>query len=132
MEIHPANGNPIIALVLVSLSTFKESSLTAAFTSISLSFNTDEAANQFVKDIEFRGCSQSSSESNNVLVIPDFAGSENAASAIYHAVNAYKDSLISVNKFDILPYLEDAADNPLKDIEEYIKRHFGADAVTVK
>lgn len=132
MEIYPANGNPIIALVLITRSTFKDSILIAAFTSISLSFATEEVANQFVRDIEFRGCSQSSSESNNVLVIPDYAGSENAASAIYHAVDIYKDYLISVNKFDISPHLGKVADNPLIEIEDYIKRHFGSDAVTMK
>ncbi|MBD2234624.1 hypothetical protein [Phormidium tenue] len=132
MEICPANGDPIIASVLITLIALKESSLVSALMSISLSFATEEAASRFVKDIEFRGCSRSTSQSNNVLAIPDYDGSENAASAIYHAVSAYKDSLISVNKLNISPYWEDAADNSVKDIEEYIKRHFGSDAVTVK
>jgi hypothetical protein len=130
MAIYLAKGNPIIAVVLMSLSTFKNSTLVAAFARISLSFTTEEAAKQFVKDVKPLGCNGSFSESNYVVVIPDYAGSENAARAIYHAVNSYKDRLISVNEFDI--YLPEGADDPLKDIEEYIKRHFGSDAVTMK
>lgn len=130
MTIYLANGNPIIAIVLMALSTFK-GSVVASFQSISLSFDSEEAAKKFVKDVRSLGCNYSSLELNNVVVIPDFAGSKNAARAVYHAVNSYKDNLISVNKFEINPISEEE-DNLLKDIEQYIKEHFGSDAMTVK
>lgn len=131
MAIYVANGNPIIAMVLMSLSTFKDSALVASFQSISLSFGSDEAAKNFVEDVRFLGCHQSGLELNNVVVIPDYAGSKNAARAVYHAVNSYKEHLISVNQFEIYPLYEEG-DNLLKEIEQYIKEHFGSDAITVK
>ena len=129
MIIHVANGNPIIAVVLMSLSTFKSSALVASFQSISLSFSSEEAAKKFVEDVKSQGCLYSRFESNNVVFIPDFSGSKNAARAVYHAVNSYKDSLVSVNEFAISPISEEE-DNLLKDIEQYIKEHFGSDAMT--
>lgn len=131
MAIYLANGNPTIAMVLMSLSTFKSSALLASFQSISLSFGSEEAAKKFVEDVRSLGCYQSGLELNNVVVIPDYAGSKNAARAVYHAVNSYKEHLISVNKFEIDPVSEEE-DNLLKDIEQYIKEHFGSDAITVK
>ncbi|MBD2065976.1 hypothetical protein H6F93_00210 [Leptolyngbya sp. FACHB-671] len=131
MTIYVANGNPIIAMVLMSLSTFKGSALVASFQSISLSFGSEEAAKNFVEDVRSLGCHRSGLELNNVVVIPDYAGNENAARAVYHAVNSYKNHLISVNKFEIYPFHEEG-DKLLKDIEQYIKEHFGSDAMTVK
>lgn len=128
MIIHVANGNPIIAVVLMSLSSFKSSALIASFQSISLSFSSEEAAKKFVEDVKSQGCLYSKFESNNVVVVPDFGGSENAARAVYRAVTSYKDSLISVNEFEISPISEE--DSLLKDIEQYIKEHFGSDAMT--
>lgn len=129
MVIYLANGNPIIAMVLIALSTFKTSALIASFRSISLSFSSEEAAKKFVEDAS--AYYDSSLESNNVVVRPGFSGSRNAAEAVYHAVNSYKDSLISVNKFEIGSIFEEEK-NLLKDIEQYIKDYFGSDAITVK
>ncbi|MEH2126879.1 hypothetical protein [Nostoc sp.] len=131
MAIYLANGNPIIAVVLMSLSTFKGSALVASFERISLSFGSEEAAKKFVEDVRSLGCNQSHLELNNVVVVPDYAGSQNAAKAVYHAVNSYKDHLISVNKFEIYPFSEEG-DNLLNEIEQYIKEYFGSDAITVK
>ncbi|BAZ71101.1 hypothetical protein NIES4106_58980 (plasmid) [Fischerella sp. NIES-4106] len=128
MIIRPKNGNPIIAVVLVTLSTFKTSALLASFRSVSLSFASEEAAKKFVKDVEFMG--QSRIESNNVVFSPGFGGSVHAARAVYHAVNSYKDRLKSVNKFEINAFSEEEK-NLLKDIKQYIKEHFGSDAITV-
>lgn len=75
-------------------------------------------------------CLHSSFESKNVVVIPDFSSSQNAAGAIYHAVNFYKDCLTYVNKFEINLFSEEDK-NLLKNIKQYIKEHFGADAMTV-
>ncbi|MEH2154034.1 hypothetical protein [Nostoc sp.] len=88
MAIYLANGNPIIAVVLMSLSTFKGSALVASFERISLSFDSEEAAKKFVEDVRSLGCHQSHLELNNVVVVPDYAGSQNAAKAVYHAVTA--------------------------------------------
>lgn len=131
MVIYVANGNPMIAMVLMSLSTFNDSALVASFQTISLSFGSEEAAKKFVEDVRSLGCHQSGLELNNVVVIPDYAGRKNAARAVYHAVNSYKEHLISVNKFEIYPLYEEG-DNLLKEIEQYIKEHFGSDAITVK
>ncbi|MEH1814065.1 MAG: hypothetical protein V7K26_15750 [Nostoc sp.] len=131
MIIHPRNGNPIIAMVLVTLSTFKTSALIASFRSISLSFDSEGAAKKFFEDVRNMGCTNSSFESNNVVVIPDFGGSQYAARAVYHAVNSYKDRLNSVNKFEISSFSEEE-NKLLKDIKQYIKEHFGSDAMTVK
>ncbi|MEH2074538.1 MAG: hypothetical protein V7K57_09115 [Nostoc sp.] len=124
------NGNPIIAMVLVTLSTFKTSALLASFRSISLSFGSEGAAKKFFEDVKNMGCTNSSFESNNVVVVPDFGGSQNAAEAVYHAVNSYKDRLTSVNKFEIFSFSEED-NNLLKNIQQYIKEHFGSDAMTV-
>lgn len=129
MVIHVANGNPVIAMVLMSLSTFKSSALVASFRSILLSFGSEEAAKKFVEEAKSLGCVYSKLESTNVVVVPDFGGSRHAASAVYRAVDAYKDSLISVNEFDINPFSEED-NNLLKDIEQYLKEYFGSDAVT--
>jgi hypothetical protein len=132
MAIYLANGNPIIAMALMALSTFKTSALIASFRSISLSFASEEAAKKFVEDVSrsLPGF-QLSLGLNNVVVIPDFGGSQHAARAVYYAVNYYKDSLISVNKFEINAFSEEDR-NLLKDIEQYIKQYFGSDAITVK
>lgn len=129
MVIHVANGNPVIAVVLMSLSTFKSSALVASFRSILLSFGSEEPAKKFFEDVKSQGCLYSRVESNNVVVVPDFGGSRNAASAVYRAVDSYKDSLISVNEFDIAPTSEEE-NNLLKDIEQYLKEYFGSDAMT--
>lgn len=129
MVVHVANGNPIIAVVLMSLSTFKISALVASFQSILLSFSSEEAAKKFFEEVKSLGCLYSRLESNNVVVIPDFSGSKNAARALYHAVNSYKDRLVYVNEFEISPISEEG-DNLLKDIEPYIKEYFGSDAMT--
>jgi hypothetical protein len=129
MVIHVANGNPVIAMVIMSLSTFKTSALVASFRSILLSFGSEEAAKKFVEEAKSLGCVYSKLESTNVVVVPDFGGSGHAASAVYRAVDAYKDSLISVNEFEITPSSEEE-NNLLKDIEQYLKEYFGSDAVT--
>ncbi|MDZ7961264.1 MAG: hypothetical protein RMY34_25850 [Aulosira sp. DedQUE10] len=131
MIIHPRNGNPKIAMVLVTLSTFKTSALLASFRSISLSFGSEGAAKKFFEDVRNMGCTNSSFESNNVVVIPDFGNSQYAARSVYHAVNSYKDRLNSVNKFEISSFSEEE-NKLLKDIKQYIKEHFGSDAMTVK
>ena len=129
MIIYIANGNPVIATVLMSLSTFKTTALIASFRSIKLSFSSEEAANNFAEEAKNLGGNQSTLESTNVVVLPDFGGSLNAARAIYRAVDAYKDSLISVNEFDIDPFSKE--DNSLlEEIEQYLKQYFGSDAVT--
>ena len=129
MIIYIANGNPVIATVLMSLSTFKTTALIASFRSIKLSFGSEEAANNFFEEAKTLGGLDSKLELTNVVVIPDFGGSLNAARAIYRAVDAYKDSLISVNEFDIDPFSKE--DNSLlEEIEQYLKQYFGSDAVT--
>ena len=67
-----------------------------------------------------------------VVVVPDFAGSENAARAIYHAVNAYKNQLVSIDKIVISPFVKESGDNLLKNIEEYIKIFLSTGSVTAK
>lgn len=129
MVIYVANGNPVIATVLMSLSTFKTTALTASFRSILLTFGSAEAAKNYSEEVGSSIIPKP--ESTNVVVMPDFGGSENAARAIYLAVDAYKDSLISVNEFEINPFSEE--DNSLlEDIEQYLKKYFGSDAVTIK
>lgn len=49
MTIYLTNGNPIIAMVFMTLSTFKTSALIASFRSISLSFASEEAAKIFLR-----------------------------------------------------------------------------------
>jgi uncharacterized protein YdbL (DUF1318 family) len=135
MTTYLANGNPIIATVLMALSTFKSPELSAmpnlSVYSILLSFNSEEAAKKFLEEIRSRGAVGSNLEGNNVVVMPDFNGIYNAAVAIYHAVNYYKEQLISVNELDIRADSE-REKNLLKEIEGYIKQHFGEDAITVK
>ena len=129
MVIYVANGNPVIATIFMSLSTFKTTALVASFRSIKLSFGSEEAANNFFEEAKTLGGLDSKLELTNVVVIPDFGGSLNAARAIYRAVDAYKDSLISVNEFEINPFSEE--DNSLlEEIEQYLKQYFGSDAVT--
>ena len=129
MVIYVANGNPVIATVLMSLSTFKTTALVASFGSIKLSFDSEEAANNFFEEAKTLGGLNSELESTNVVIIPDFGGSNHAAKAIYHAVDAYKDSLISVNEFDINPFTQD--NSLLEEIEQYLKKYFGSDAVSI-
>ena len=64
------------------------------------------------------------------VVIPDFSSSQNAVRAIYHAVKSYKDCLTSANKFEINLFSEPDEYLP-KNIKQYIKEHFGSDAMTV-
>ncbi|MFN6487631.1 MULTISPECIES: hypothetical protein [unclassified Nostoc] len=130
MIIHPRNGNPIIATVLMTCSTFKTSALIGSFQSISLSFGSEEAAKKFFEDVRKMSCLHSSHESNHVVVIPDFSSSQNAAGAIYHAVNSYRDRLTSVNKFEINLFSEEDK-HLLKHIRQYIEVYFGSDAMTV-
>ena len=131
MIIYIANGNPVIATVLMSLSTFKTTALIASFRSIKLSFSSEKAANNFAEEAKNLGGNQSTLESTNVVVMPGFSGSLPAAKVIYLAVDAYKDSLISVNEFNIIPITEE--DNSLlKDIEQYLQMNFGSDAVTIE
>ena len=130
MVIYIANGNPVIATVLMSLSTFKTTALVASFRSIKLSFSSEEAANNFFEEARTLGGLDSKLESTNVVIIPDFSGSLPAAQVVYRAVVAYKDSLISVNEFVINPFSEE--DNSLlEEIEQYLKQYFGSDAVTI-
>lgn len=131
MEIYLADGNPIIAIILMTLSTFKTTALTASFYSILLSFSSEEVAKKFVEDVSNLGCNQSSFESNNVAVNPDYGGAEHAARAVYHAVNCYKEKLLSVNKFQ-MSYMGEEDNNLLKDIELHIKYYFGSDAIAMK
>ena len=95
MAIYLANGNPTIATVLMALSTFNFS--TISVNRILLSFNSEEAAKKFLEEIRSRGASGSNLEGKNVVVMPDYGGIDHAAVAIYHAVNSYKQQLISVN-----------------------------------
>lgn len=129
MVIQIPNGNPVIAMVLMSLSTFKTSALIASFQSILLSFGSEEAAKKFVEEAKSLGCSYSRLESTNVTVFPDFGSSIYGARVVYRAVDAYKDSLISVNEFEMSPIFEEE-DKLLKNIEQYLKKYFGSDAVT--
>ena len=130
MVIYVANGNPVIATIFMSLSTFKTTALVASFRSIKLSFSSEAAANNFFEEAKTLGGLDSTLESTNVIVMPDFSGSLPAAQVIYLAVNAYKDSLISVNEFKLNPFSEE--DNSLlEDIEQYLKKYFGSDAVTI-
>ncbi|RCJ21432.1 hypothetical protein A6770_30335 [Nostoc minutum NIES-26] len=131
MEIYPKNGNPMIAMVLVSLSTFETSFLLAAFQSISLTFTSEAAAKKFVEDVKSIGAQQSRFESNKVVVMPDFSGSYHAARAVYHAVNSYKDRLTAVKKFEVNAFSKEDK-SLLKNVQQYIKEHFGSDALTVK
>lgn len=132
MVIYPTNGNPIIALVVVSVSTFKDSAFLAAFRSISLSFSSEAAAKNFFEEARYMGGQQSRLEPNNVVVfIPDFGGGLHAVKVVYHAVNSYKDSLTSVDKIEISAPSEEGK-NLLKDLEEYVQRYLGWDAITVK
>jgi hypothetical protein len=132
MIIQIANGNPIIAVVLISLSTFKESSLAAAFDRVSLSFMNEEVANQFVEEVKHLGCNGSGRELNDVVVIPDYSGSRNMAKAIYHAVDSYKDSLLCINRFEIPSYSEEMVNKSFQDIIHYINEHFGSNSITVQ
>ena len=131
MVIYIANGNPVIATILISLSAFKRTALRSSFRSIKLSFSSEEAAQNFVENANTIGVNYSKPESTSVFVFPDFGGSTNVAKAIYHAVDAYKDSLTSVNEFDIDPVSE-ADKSFLEDIEQYLKEYFGSDAVTIE
>ena len=131
MVIYIANGNPVIATVLITLSAFKRTALAASFQSIKLSFGSEEAAQNYFEEAETLSGFNLELESTNVVVFPDFGGSPNAARAIYLAVDAYKDSLISVNGFKIDPLSEE--DNSfLEEIEQYLKEYFGSDAVTIE
>ncbi|MGI2904990.1 hypothetical protein [Tolypothrix sp. VBCCA 56010] len=129
MTTYLANGNPTIATVLMALSTFKFSTLSV--NRILLSFNSEEAATNFLEEIRSRNAVGSNLEGNNVVVMPDYGIIDHAAVVIYHAVNSYKEQLISVNEFDLRAHSEEEK-NLLKEIEQYIKKHFGSDAITVK
>ena len=132
MVIYIANGNPVIATIFMSLSTFtKTAALIASFGSIKLSFGSEEAANNFSEEARTLGGLNSELESTNVVVIPDFGGSNHAAKAIYLAVDAYKDSLISVNEFVINPRPFSDDNSLLEEIEQYLKQYFGSDAVSI-
>lgn len=124
-------GNPVIAMVLTTLCTFKTSDLIAGFRSISLSFASEEAAKKFFEDVRDMGVTYSILESNNVVFQPDFGGSLHSVRAVYHALNSYKESLVGINKIEMKIISE--SERPLvKDIEEYIKHHFGSDTITVE
>ena len=131
MTVYLTNGNPIIAMVITTLSTFKTSALIGAFRSILLSFDSEEAAKKFFEDFRNQGGHYSIVELNNVVFKPDFGGSLHAVRAVYHALTSYKESLISINNIDINSPSE-ASENILKEIEQYINEHFGSDAITVK
>lgn len=129
MIIHIANGDPVIAIVLMSLSTFKTTALVASFQRISLSFSTEEAAQEFVEEAKSLGCSYSELESTNVAIMPDFGGSDHAAKALFRAVSAYKDSLIAISEFEVSPATEED-EHLLKDVKQYLQQYLGSDAVT--
>lgn len=133
MVIYPTNGNPIIALTVVTLSTFQTSALIASsFRGISLSFSSEEAAKKFFDEVTPMGGQQSRLDPNNVVVfIPDYGGGLHVVRAVYHAVNSFKDSLISVNEIQINAFAEES-NTLVKDIEEYLNIYFGSDAITVK
>ena len=73
MVIYIANDNPVIATVLMSLSTSNTTALIASFRSIKLSFDFEEAANNFFEEAKTLGGLDSKLESKNVVVIPDFS-----------------------------------------------------------
>ena len=129
MTTYIANGNPTIATVLMALSTFKFSTLSV--NRILISFNSEDAAKNFLEEIRSRAASGSNLEENNVVVMPDYGIIDHAAVAIYHAVNSYKEQLVSVNEINLRANSEEEK-NLLKEIEEYIKKQFGSDAITVK
>ena len=132
MIIYIANGNPVIATVFMSLITFGSRHLRGPFRSSKLSFSSEEAASNFFEEARTLGGYYSKLESTNVVVVPDHGSSHNAAKVIYRAVDAYKDSLISVNEFDILPStFFDENSNLLEESEQYLKRYFGSDAVSI-
>lgn len=128
MTIYITNGSSVVAATLMSLSTFNTTALIASFRSIRLSFCSEAAAKNFFEKARTLGGLNSKLESTDVVVTPDFSGSLPAAQVIYHAVDAYKDKLTSINEFVITPFTEED-DDLLKDIEQYLKRYFGSDAI---
>lgn len=97
------DGNLIIAALLLALGTSQKNELIASFEEIFLSFSDEATAKRFVDDKVVRlGCHNSSQKSADVILRPDFAGSENASRAIFHAINAYKDSLKAINRFNLV------------------------------
>jgi hypothetical protein len=133
-NVHPANGSHLISVLFLALSTFsKEQELVAAFEEISLSFKTEKSANKFTQDLQAPGfgCRNSFAKSTTVIVHPDFSGSSNAANAVYHAVNNYRDSLIAINKIGLV-ILSEAANELLNNVEGYIKAHFGSDSIRIE
>ena len=129
MTTYIANGNPTIAIVLMALSTFKFSTLSV--NRILISFNSEEAAKKFLEEVRDQAASGSNIEGKNVVVMPDYGIINHAAVAIYHAVNSYKEQLIAVNEFNLRANTEEEK-NLVKEIEQYINKHFGSDAITVK
>ena len=124
------NGNPVIAMILTTLSTFKTSDI-ISFRSISLSFASEEDANKFFENVKDLGGAYSVLESRNVVFKPDFGGSLHSVRAVYHALNSYNESLVGINKID-MNLVSESQITFVKDIEEYIKHHFGSDTITVE
>jgi hypothetical protein len=72
MLIYLTDGNPTIAVVLISLSTFRNQDFAAAIERISLSFATEETAARFVEDVKHMGCHDSTNTLKNVVIFPDY------------------------------------------------------------
>jgi hypothetical protein len=139
LVIYPADGNLVVAALFLALITFqwREREQYIPIDEISLSFSTEEAANKFAdevtsNDLNF-GCKNTFSESADVIVHPDYNSHENAARTVYHAINAYKDSLNSINRFNLGTFFEkEEVNNFIKNIENYIKEYFGSEAIRIE
>ncbi len=93
MVIYPTNGHPIMALVVVTLSTFQTSFFLASFRSISLSFIFEQSAKKNVDEASSRVGAQSRIEPKNVVAfIPEFESDRHVVKAVGRAVNFYKNS----------------------------------------
>ncbi len=125
MVIYPTNGNPIMALVLVTLSTSQTSFSLASFRSSSLSFIFEQSAKKIVAEASFWVGSQSRIEPKNVVAfIPIFESDRHVVKAVGRAVNFYKNSLNSVKKIEIAATSEEGNDL-LENIEQYVQEYFG-------
>ncbi|WP_150109797.1 hypothetical protein [Geitlerinema sp. PCC 7407] len=126
-------GDVIVAALLLALSTFQEDALVASFEEIFLTFSSEEAAKKFIDEQVVKlGCHNSSQNSADVVLRPDFAGSENASRAIFHAINDYKDSLKSINRFNLVFPSEETKNGFIENVGGYIKTRFSSNALHIE
>jgi hypothetical protein len=138
LTLTPSQGNPIVAVLLVTLYEFKfkkEIELSAMPASdfsvdeISLSFSNKEAALECFNQISHYGAYQSAENPAVIVIRPAYNIVDNAIQAFYQAVGSHRNNLVSVDRLVLGFPSEEKMNELIQDIKYYIEKRFGSDAL---